>query len=301
MVKQPFPYFGGKSRVADEVWRRFGDVKNYVEPFCGSAAVLLNRPEHHQGYIETINDSWAFVSNFWRAVKLAPNDVARFCDWPVNEIDLQSRHRWLLARSEDLEQKMKADPEWYEPQVAGWWAWGQSLWIGDGWCVPLKSKKAGGISLARPSLEDRGLARTGRNGELVRTCKTKTVNVQTEINLLADRLRRVRVLHGDWNRAVTKAVTTWFGITGIFFDPPYIEESGRHMTIYAKDSGTVGHDVHKWAVENGDSPLLRIAVCGYDGDFDWPAGWTTFGWKSLGGKVSNRGRERIWFSPHCLP
>lgn len=31
--KAPFPWFGGKSKVAAEVWRRFGDVTNYVEPF----------------------------------------------------------------------------------------------------------------------------------------------------------------------------------------------------------------------------------------------------------------------------
>jgi hypothetical protein len=43
-LKSPFPYFGGKSRVAAEVLRRFGDVKTYVEPFCGSCAVLLARP-----------------------------------------------------------------------------------------------------------------------------------------------------------------------------------------------------------------------------------------------------------------
>jgi site-specific DNA-adenine methylase len=42
-LKAPFPYFGGKSRIAAEVWRRFGDVKTYVEPFCGSCAVLLAR------------------------------------------------------------------------------------------------------------------------------------------------------------------------------------------------------------------------------------------------------------------
>jgi hypothetical protein len=28
----PFPYFGGKRTIADEVWKRLGDVKNYVEP-----------------------------------------------------------------------------------------------------------------------------------------------------------------------------------------------------------------------------------------------------------------------------
>ena len=40
-LKAPFPWFGGKSKVAGLVWERFGDVANYVEPFAGSLAVLL--------------------------------------------------------------------------------------------------------------------------------------------------------------------------------------------------------------------------------------------------------------------
>lgn len=73
-LKAPFPYFGGKAMVADEVWQRLGDVPNYVEPFFGSGAVLLSRP--HAPGIETINDKDGFVSNFWRSVKLAPEQVA---------------------------------------------------------------------------------------------------------------------------------------------------------------------------------------------------------------------------------
>lgn len=46
-LKAPFPWFGGKSRVAHIVWERFGDVPNYVEPFAGSLAVLLRRPADH--------------------------------------------------------------------------------------------------------------------------------------------------------------------------------------------------------------------------------------------------------------
>lgn len=44
-LKAPFPWFGGKRKVAKEVWQRFGNVKNYVEPFFGSGAVLLGRPD----------------------------------------------------------------------------------------------------------------------------------------------------------------------------------------------------------------------------------------------------------------
>lgn len=68
-LKSPYPYFGGKSRVAAEVWRRFGDVRNYVEPFFGSGAVLLARPQPFDGP-ETVNDLNAWLTNFWRAVKL---------------------------------------------------------------------------------------------------------------------------------------------------------------------------------------------------------------------------------------
>jgi DNA adenine methylase len=54
--RAPFPWFGGKRRVADVVWRAFGPTcPNYVEPFAGSLAVLLARPGG-AGKIETVND-----------------------------------------------------------------------------------------------------------------------------------------------------------------------------------------------------------------------------------------------------
>ena len=42
-LQAPFPYFGGKRRAASQVWQALGDP-GYVEPFAGSAAVLLGRP-----------------------------------------------------------------------------------------------------------------------------------------------------------------------------------------------------------------------------------------------------------------
>ena len=71
-VRAPFPWFGGKRRVADVVWRAFGvDVPNYVEPFAGSLAVLLGRPGG-AGKIETVNDLDRYLANFWRAVTADP-------------------------------------------------------------------------------------------------------------------------------------------------------------------------------------------------------------------------------------
>ena len=40
----PFPYVGGKSRIAGEVWRELGDPYSFLDPFMGSNAMLLARP-----------------------------------------------------------------------------------------------------------------------------------------------------------------------------------------------------------------------------------------------------------------
>lgn len=133
-IKAPFPAIGGKRRIASLVWERFGDVSNYIEPFCFSAAVLLNRPTSPR--IETINDANHFVANFWRATAADPDAVADAADWPVNEADLHSRHRWLVYSDEAraLAYKIKESPDYFDAKVAGWWAWGACCWIGSGWC-----------------------------------------------------------------------------------------------------------------------------------------------------------------------
>jgi hypothetical protein len=100
-------------------------------------------------------------------------------------------------------------------------------------------------------------------------------------------------------------VTIKHGITGVFLDPPYAVN--RNMT-YSVDSTNVAHDVRKWAIENGDNKLYRIALCGYDGEHVMPNNWHEVDWKPNGGYGNkgdgigkeNANKERIWFSPHCL-
>jgi site-specific DNA-adenine methylase len=132
VLKAPFPWFGGKSRAAHLVWRGFGDVRNYVEPFAGSLAVLLGRPSEPK--IETVNDLDCYLANFWRAVKWAPELVAEHADWPVNEADLHARHRDLVARVE-FRRRMKREARYFDAETAGWWVWGLCQWIGGGWCA----------------------------------------------------------------------------------------------------------------------------------------------------------------------
>lgn len=125
---------------------------------------------------------------------------------------------------------------------------------------------------------------------------------------LAQRLERVRVMSGDWTRVTSDTVTKHNGITGIFLDPPYSAEKQIGAAAYCAGDNNVAHAVREWAIEHGDDPLFRIALCGYEGEHDMPGDWECVAWKAHGGYGSqgeaqgraNKHRERIWFSPHCI-
>lgn len=375
-MKTPFPWFGGKARAAYLVWPRFGlGVPNYVEPFFGAGAVLLNRPLV-EARVETINDKDAFVVNFWRAVQADPEAVAFYADWPVSEADLHARHRWLVKRRRALRRRLLTHPDYYNAKVAGWWVHGQCIWIGTGWCAADRDQNArneyppgqrkrphidrgigrgvvsaagrhangtaatkivdwnvrpdlssaygrGGVlqhSRRRPNLGGRGGgqgvcapsltrqipqlsgARSGAARGLLAP-RIQRIGLYDYISALAERLRGVRIICGDWRRVVTPAVTSYIGLTAIFCDPPY--QHSRRSICYAHDED-VSADVRRWALEHGDDPKLRIALCGYQGEHDMPDSWECVPWKAGGGYSrtargrANREAERIWFSPHCL-
>jgi hypothetical protein len=118
MLLSPFPYFGGKRSVASEVWTRLGRPAQYIEPFCGSAAVLLAAPK--PAALEVINDGSGFIANFWRAVKHQAPAVAEWADYPVSHIDLGARHVWLMAQRERIGAELHnkttdAECVWYSP------------------------------------------------------------------------------------------------------------------------------------------------------------------------------------------
>jgi len=223
--------------------------------------------------------------------------VAKYADYPVTEIDLHSRHRWLASAStDDFKKKMLDDPNYYDLKIAGWWVWGIGASIPGNWlcqrglnAIPAISSAGGGIH---------GL----------------TFDIQERFNQLQKRMKRVRVCCGDWSKIVTPAVTfnsKGIGdkdITGIFLDPPY-SLSGRVKKVYQQDND-IFNQVCDWAIENGNNSRMRIIVCGYKDDHKFPDDWKQKEWSSNGGMANqalgnsrgkdNSKREVIYFSPHCL-
>ncbi len=294
-LKAPYPFFGGKSKVAPIIWKGLGEVTNYVEPFAGSLAVLLANPKPSK--IETVNDVDCFITNFWRAVSKEPDKVAEYADYPVHEADLHARHRWLISSATDeFRLKMNTEPDYYDIKIAGWWIWGIGASIPGNWlqtrglnAMPMLSSAGGGIHGLRQGILE-------------------------WFNKLQERTRRVRVCCGDWSKVITPAVThknkglVPKDITGVFLDPPYDLE-GRVKKVYQQDEN-IFSEVCRWAIDNGDNPRMRIVLCGYDGNHGIPDTWQTYSWETNGGMANqalgdsrgkdNSKKEVIWFSPHCL-
>lgn len=295
--KAPFPWFGGKSRIATDIWARLGNPSQYIEPFCGSAAVLLAAPR--PASLEVIGDQNCYVANFWRALKCQPDGVWAWQDYPVSHLDLFARHRWLTepSRVEELRAAL-SDPEWPgDAKIAGWWLWGQCCWIGSGWCDPARGQReAGGPTDDHgqiPHASDAGMGVQAVSLGKIPHAGNAGRGVRKWLAALSRRLERVRIVHGSWDRCLNHH----FGgeDTAVFLDPPY----RAFEALYSDASHPVADDVAAWAREHAH---LRIALCGHRGDYDLP-GWDTLDWSrgrlTYGGK-STTDAECIWFSPACL-
>ena len=350
--------------MAADVWKRLGAPKQYIEPFCGSAAILLAAPV--RASLEVVCDVNGFIANFWRATKYQPDAVAFWADYPVSHIDMGAAHIWLMEQRNRIGADL-LDIEWQgDAKAAGRWLHGQCCWIGSGWCdwdrtspisgmgkVPNVNAGFGGgvgINGAGPARRQRREGHTGHGegddatsagmgiqamGKVphasnagrgiqamgqVPHASNAGMGIQAMgkvphasdagmgyetlltssgraawvwLHKLADRLERVRVVHGDWSRCLNNH----FGgnDTAVFLDPPY----RAYEKLYGT-SAPVADAVEGWARDNAH---LRIALCGHADDYGLP-GWDAVAWDRgkltySGGKTTDK--ECVWYSPACLP
>jgi hypothetical protein len=361
-------------------------VAHFVDPFCGSCAVLLERPHpcNRPYFSETVNDADGFLVNALRSMQWHPQATAEAASCVVSEADLHARHLALLRweQEHDLEHLM-GDYRWCDPEIAGLWLWGLCCWIGSGWCsgdgpwivdtksgrIVRRSDATAGVRRNRPNLSNNGMGvnhagtyepgvkrqrpHLTENGNGVHRPGTREPGVcrdtppTTEtcddwramvgadyaatggfhpmtmpelrrwLAYLSARLRHVRILNGDWRRAVTDGVLktldirTDKGMAGVFFDPPYTSTE-RDPGLYRKDNKTgqnIAAAVRDWCLVHGDDPTLRIVLAGFTGEGHEVLeahGWFVKKWFKDGhlkggmGHEHQQHRERLWCSPNCI-
>lgn len=314
-LRAPFIWHGGKSSVALEVWRRLGAVHRYVEPFCGSLAVLLGNPKPAK--VEIVNDADMFLVNFWRAVVRHPQEIAEICRYPIVEEEYHSRHYWLVTKGKRRIAELSGDVDRCDVEVAAWWVWAINLSMGRSYCSGDGPWHWGGEAW-KQTVDPKATRCVGVDRMLIKIGNTALTGVFSpnridtlpeEFSALAARLQRVRVLNGDYSRCLSPSMLGMHEgkVVGVFFDSPYSAESVVETRLYSVPyDKTITAKVVEWSLKNGQNPLLRIAVCGYYDEFQAMPGWTCYRWHAHGGMSNhsatneNKTKEAVWFSPHCL-
>lgn len=98
-MKPPFSYYGGKQRMAPKIVPLLPPHTVYVEPFCGSAAVMFTKgiPEAaNRLYREVLNDTNHLITGFFRVMqnKVLADELIYRLQWTV-----YSHEEFRLAKS----------------------------------------------------------------------------------------------------------------------------------------------------------------------------------------------------------
>ncbi|MFC3960346.1 DNA adenine methylase [Halovivax cerinus] len=229
-----FPYIGGKTRLAQWVIDHLPPHTCYVEPFGGSASVLLNKPRSD---VEVFNDKDSDVVTFFRVAREQPDALAEWCERvPFSE---QLHDEWS-------DQFFAGDRPADDVEHAGRWLFLRySQYAG-------KVARKSGFKRESP-IDERG-SRNARNW----------VNAPERIETVADRFRGVSVVHEDYQDVIERYDSPE---TVFYLDPPYYEkedlylESADHAALECALSGIEGyalvsyteippglHEGEQWAV-----------------------------------------------------
>ena len=331
----PYTWFGGKSKALDLIWQLFGnDIKAFVDPFAGSQIVPLNAP-YPIGHV-VINDLDSFVTNFTRSIKYDHKTTAYWADYASNHVDLIAIREWLRQNREQLREQMVFNDVYYDPKVAGRWAWAINAIIdlleklGD---VNLEAKAKYSEKLIRykevPSMSNSMQCIGSKgvfNGKLIEDLflPFQGHKLLTWFEQLAWTVADWHVLNKDWLSTVNSP--TVLGILGsnskcaLFLDPPY--DLNQRQSVYSVDAFDIAKNVRDWLLTEQSklgipwlNNKIRIILCAYQDDLtDWSAftdpGGKIYEWHRGSGmeavaatdseRRSRKRKEILIASPSCV-
>ena len=287
------PYMGKKTKILNEVYRRFGDDRdNVIEPFGGTGAFILGYPQYNalgKPVRRIYNDSNSLLVNSIRAIEFGDIvKLADICDSNYFEVDLCAWHT-LLAKSEaSLREKLIDNPKYFDLELAGRYIWAARGWIGGG---------LGFQNLNVKNKMPRAKISTWRSG-----------SAEMELMMLKEATRGLQTFCGDFERPL-KSDTQLKGKTVAFFDPAY--PHWICSQAYASYDALACKRSRDLAIKLGTDKNIRVGWCGYSRFHDqfFPPDWERLRWQTSGGYAlqspDGRGRinaadECIWFSPNCL-
>lgn len=109
IIRAPFGYPGGKSRSLEFILPHLPYRERYIEPFGGSAAVLLARKPSK---LEVFNDRYAGVVAFYRCLR-DKELFRKLCEWLDLTIHAREEFRWCKETWANPNDPVERAGRWY--------------------------------------------------------------------------------------------------------------------------------------------------------------------------------------------
>ena len=255
-------YYGSKVRAAARIIDLLPAHDAYVEPYCGSLAVLLAKPPG--GRFETVNDLDGDLVTFWQVLRDRPADLERVCTLTPHSREEYQRCWPIVDEVDDLERARR-------------------VW------VKLAQGRGGQL---RPTGWRYHEQPHGRSSSMPRTL----MGYVGRFGAVAERLRHVSIECRPALEIVEK-----YGRdphTLLYVDPPYLG-STRSRTAYRHEM--TGEQDHRDLAEALRSAPAAVVLSGYHSPLydDLYDGWhvseiAAFTGQSNGGVIDGQRVEVLW-------
>lgn len=228
------PWFGSKRSMAPEIVRQLGPHRCYWEPFCGSMAVLLAKPEVSQ---ETVNDLHGDLINLGRVIQ-----SERWGSWLYRKLRRQFVSEEVFREHAEV---MKSS-DWAD-EATGFAAAQRALhyfyssWMGRNGVIGTKG------------WNNNFCVRYTMNGGIQGTRFAAAVD---SIPAWRRRMREVTILRRDGFALIEKIEDA--KAVAIYVDPPYIEKGAEYVHDFkAEDHGRLADLLRRFK-------KARVVVSYYD-------------------------------------
>lgn len=220
MSQSVFPYPGGKTYLANWVLEHFPDHRCYVEPFAGSASVLLAK---RRSKVEVVNDRDGDITHFYLTLRDHGDELREWLEATPFSRDLHERYARDYFDGERPDDDVERAGRWLFLRFSQF------------------ASKYNGISGFKVSSKT--------------NCASAFASTVDALDWFADRFRSVTVENRDY----AEVIDTYDDPRTLFYlDPPYVDEGDAIYTGPAFDHArfvdVLGEIEGYWVVSYTDLP-----------------------------------------------
>ncbi len=223
-----FNYLGGKFTYVDEIIQYFPEHEHFVDVFCGSMAITLNKPPSK---IDTANDLNKDVINFFRVLREQPEELITLLELtPV----ARDEYKEAFYTQDDPAEPIEKARRFFVRARQSFYGLGAQR-QNKGWHLTVKNSRSN-----------------------VAETISKWNNAIDKLWWLIEPLRRIQIENTDYKKIITKID---YPEAFFYLDPPYPAESRSSGKDYKHD---FTDDQHRELAELAHGIKGKAMISGYE-------------------------------------